>query len=268
MIIQKLIPIVVGVEIILLVDSLQQFGWGVLAGTLLVEVLNLSLSRGDTREEKNLKVDIDESKMLAGDVSYKEEIIAFIAELKTQFSNLTTANHYQASAKLALNQLVRVVEKFEKFKNILDIKLDEEEITYHRFMSVTEEVYYNILDNLAAIKDIYQSIEDVNLDYINSRLDCLQGQDKLTTEMQAELESLQQRKDMILVELQAVNKYLSLNEQAITDLDNMKIKLGKLKTSTPQAENELDVSIVNLRKMAQRLSEYSIKSSNKKSSNE
>lgn len=257
-IIQKLIPIVVGLEIILFVDSLQQFGWGVLVGALLVELLNWPLVKAVKSEEKNLKVEFTKEEILTGEVSYKEELIAFIAKLKTQFSNLTTANHYQASAKLALNQLVRVIEKFEKFKNILDVKLDEEEITYHRFMSVTEEVYYNILDNLAAIKDIYQSIEDVDLDYINARLDSLQGKDKLTPEMKAEFESLQKRKDMILSELQSINKYLSINEQAITDLDNMKIKLGKLKTSTPQAESELDVSIVNLRKMAQRLSEYGI----------
>ena len=135
LLIQKLVPIVVSVEIILFVDSLQQFGWGILAGSLLVEVLNLSLSNGYKKEEK-LKVDIDESKMRTGNVSYKQEIISFIAELKTQFSDLTNTNHYQESARLALNQLLRVIEKFEKFKNILDIKLDKNGITYQKFMNL------------------------------------------------------------------------------------------------------------------------------------
>ena len=255
LLIQKLVPIVVSVEIILFVDSLQQFGWGILAGALLVEVLNLSLSNGYKKEEK-LKVDIDESKMRTGNVSYKQEIISFIAELKTQFSDLTNTNHYQESARLALNQLLRVIEKFEKFKNILDIKLDKNAITYQKFMRVTEEVYYNILDNLAQVKDIYQSIEDINLNYINSRIELLETKDELTAEMGDELNSLKDKKEMILTELQAINKYLSINEQAITDLDNMKIKLAKLKTISQHADSELDLSIVNLRKMAASLNKY------------
>ena len=129
-------------------------------------------------------------------------------------------------------------------------------ITYQKFMRVTEEVYYNILDNLAQVKDIYQSIEDINLNYINSRIELLETKDELTAEMGDELNSLKDKKEMILTELQAINKYLSINEQAITDLDNMKIKLAKLKTISQHADSELDLSIVNLRKMAASLNKY------------
>jgi len=263
-IIKKLIPFIIAIEIILFSDTLQSFGIGIIAGALLVEILNLKLSDFYSKNEKGFKTeagyiarefhDIKQLKTQLKDSSYNSQIIAFIEELKLQF---TTSIFYKETARLALNQLVRVVDKFEKFKNILDIKLEQKEITYERFMSVTEEVYYNILDNLEKVKNIYQSIEDIDVNYIESRINTLEEKDDLSREMKEELISLKNRKSMLLNELESVDKYISINEKAITDIDNMKIKLGKLLTSSKQANREFDLNIAELRKMAKRINEYS-----------
>ncbi|WP_018247973.1 hypothetical protein [Orenia marismortui] len=260
-IIKKLIPFVIAIEVIFFSDSLQKFGLGIIVGALLVEVLNLRLDRTKfkAKTEKSPLKDLEDIKLSEASISYNKGIIEFIEELKLQFSDLTSSKYYKESARLALNQLLRLIDKFEKFKNILDIKLDKEEITYERFMSVTEEVYYNILDNLEKIKNIYQSIEDVNLGYINFRIDMLENKADLTTEMREELISLQKRKGMILGELDSIDRYLSINEKAMTDIDNMKIKLGRVKTSSSQAKKEFDLSIADLQKMANRINQYEYK---------
>lgn len=266
-IIKKLIPFIIAIEIIMFSDSLKLFGFGIIAGAFLVEILNLQFADFLSRKEREMKSeaghiakelhDIKELKNQLEDSSYNDEILAFIEELKLQFSNLTSSNYYKESSRLALNQLLRVVDKFEKFKNILDVKLEEKEITYGRFMGVTEEVYYNILDNLEKVKNIYKSIEDIDVSYIESRIAVLEGKDELSEEMKEELISLKKRKNLLFDELNSVDKYISINEKAITDIDNMKIKLGKLQTYSKQASREFDLSIAELRKMAERVNEYS-----------
>lgn len=260
-IIKKIIPFLIGIEIIFFSDSLQKFGAGIIIGALLVEILNFSLDRSKHIDKKNseqTKSFTEDIKVSEDIISYNNEIREFIEELKLQFSNLTNSTYYRESARLALNQLIRVVDKFEKFKNILDVKLDQDEITYERFMSITEEVYYNILDNLDRVKNIYQSIEDINVSYIDSRINALEIKENLTKEMKEELVSLKERKEMLLNELNSVDSYISINEKAITDIDNMKIKLGRLKTTSGQAKKEFDLSLATLRKMAKRINEYSV----------
>lgn len=150
-----------------------------------------------------------------------------------------------------------MIDKFEKFKNILDVKLEEEELTYKKFMSVTEEVYYNILDNLQKIMDIYSSIEDIDPGYIEYRIEKLEKKEDLDRETGEELKALKERRNMLFNELSAIEKYISINEKAMTDIDYMKIKLARLNISKGQARREFELSLADLRKTAERISDYS-----------
>lgn len=260
MIIKKLIPFVIGLELILFSENLQKFGIGLITGALLVEVLNYNYKQIKDKKKDNraLLKDIEDIDISNETISFKKEIVEIIDELKIRFSNLIDTKYYQETARLALKQLLRVIDKFEKFKNILDVKLEEEELTYKSFMSVTEEVYFNILDNLEKIMNIYKSIEDIDLGYIEYRIEKLEKKEELSGEMEEELISLKDRKNMLLNELNTIEKYISINEKAMTDIDNMKIKLGRLNTSKGQARKEFDLSIADLRKTAERINDYSV----------
>jgi len=260
MIIKKLIPFVIGFELILFSEKLQNFGIGLITGALLVEVLNYNYKQVKDKKKENraLLKDIEDIEISNETISFKKEIVEIIDELKLRFSNLMDSKYYQETARLALKQLFRVIDKFEKFKNILDVKLEKEELTYKSFMSVTEEVYFNILDNLEKIMNIYKSIEDIDFGYIEYRIEKLEKKEELSGEMEEELISLKNRKNMLLNELNTIEKYISINEKAMTDIDNMKIKLGRLNTSKGQARKEFDLSIADLRKTAERINDYSV----------
>ncbi|MEJ6949463.1 hypothetical protein [Natronospora cellulosivora (SeqCode)] len=259
-IIKKAIPFIIAIEIIYFTSSFQQLGFGIIIGALLVEIINfkqLSLNSMDNKEESLEVKDFQEIKLSKDMITYNNDIVVFIEELKSQITNFTDSKYYRESARLALNQLLRVVEKFETFKNILDVKFDQEELSYNKFMSVTEDVYYNILENLERVKNVYQSIDDINVKYIDSRIDTLEKKSDLSKEMTEELLSLRNKKDMLINELNSVDKYISINEKAITDIDNMKIKLGSLKTSSNQSKREFERSLAELRTMAKRINDYS-----------
>lgn len=258
MVIKKIIPFLIGLEIILFSENLQKFGIGLITGALLVEILNYKYKNAkDELKENKAIIKLEDIDISSENISFKKDIVEFIEELRLRFTELIDSSYYQETARLALKQLLRVIDKFEKFKNILDVKLEEEELTYKKFMSVTEEVYYNILDNLQKIMDIYSSIEDIDPGYIEYRIEKLEKKEDLDRETGEELKALKERRNMLFNELSAIEKYISINEKAMTDIDYMKIKLARLNISKGQARREFELSLADLRKTAERISDYS-----------
>lgn len=71
------------------------------------------------------------------------------------------------------------------------------------------------------------------------------------------MKALKERRNMLFNELSAIEKYISINEKAMTDIDYMKIKLARLNISKGQARREFELSLADLRKTAERISDYS-----------
>lgn len=258
---KNLIPIVIGIIVIIILKPLFLLGIGIVIGALLREFSD-KIKLGDSARTVVNSVPSTPATP-AGDikdpngVSYNQEIKNLVETLRVQFTELFNSAHYGTSARRSSEQLFRIIDKFDKFKEILDSKLEKTEMTYDRFLTATEEVYFNILDNLEKVKNVYQAVEDIDLGYIEQRIETIKNASSMTKEMQDELSSLRYRKSMSKKQLQGIEKLLSVNEQAITDIDNMRIKIGNLNTSSNRAQFDIDTSIADLKKMAERVNKYS-----------
>ncbi len=253
----NLIPILVGIMVIILLKPFFLLGVGILIGSGLTKMLKTKELNSSNEQIINSNTE-DTERADKSDVSYNKEIINSVESLREQFADLFNSEHYGKSSRRASEQLFRIVEKFEKFKKILDSKLQKTERAYDRFLSATEGVYYNILGNLEKIKNIYQAVEDIDMSYIERRINDIKMAQSVTKETQMELSSLRQRKSMAKKQLQGIEQILSINEQAITDIDNMRIELGNLNTTSNRAQFSIDKSIADLQKMASRVNEYSL----------
>ncbi|OQY09020.1 MAG: hypothetical protein B6I28_03765 [Fusobacteriia bacterium 4572_132] len=252
-----LIPILIGVIILIVLRPLFLLGIGIIIGALLTQMLKTKELGINNEYIPNNNME-ETGKLQKSDVTYNKEIIDLVELLREQFANLFNSEDYGESSRRASEQLFRIVDKFEKFKKILDSKLQKTERAYDRFLNATEGVYYNILENLEKIKNIYQAVEDIDMSYIERRINDIKMAQTVTKETQMELSSLRQRKSMAKKQLQGIEQVLSINEQAITDIDNMRIELGNLNTTSNRAQFNIDKSIADLQKMANRVSEYSI----------
>jgi hypothetical protein len=259
---KNLLPIVIGIVVIIILKPLALLGTGIIIGALLREISGFIKFERPSRSVPAptavtpTATPPTDSKDQNG-VSYSQEIKNLVETLRVQFLELFNSEHYGASARRSSEQLFRIIDKFDKFKVILDSKLQKTEMTYDRFLTATEEVYFNVLDNLEKVKNVSQAVEDIDLAYIEQRIETIKNAASMTKEMQDELSSLRHRKSMSKKQIQGIEKILSVNEQAITDIDNMRIKVGNLNTSSNRAQFDIDTSIADLKKMAERVNKYS-----------
>ena len=153
----------------------------------------------------------------------------------------------------AASQIDKLQAKMEAFDRVLKSKFEEGEMAFTRYHSVAEQVFLNALENLENMKTQLESIDTIDPDYIQHRCDELykiaEQNDGYTDAQMEERETLEQRWNLREEALQDVEKLLSQNEKAMTELDNIASKIARSKTDGRDNEAILRESIDKLNQM-------------------
>jgi len=127
-------------------------------------------------------------------------------------------------------QFTRIREKFENLREILAQKLNTGELTYGRYFGTAEQVYLSVLDNLRDVVNLLNSVSSIDADYINSRLYELSKHKNPTEADKQEVETLNERKQLRESQSQKVDVLLTLNEKAMTQIDQTTAAIAEMKT--------------------------------------
>jgi len=156
-----------------------------------------------------------------------------------------------------MKQVELFSEKYRNFVDILNRKLEPEELTYNRYLTIAEQVFLAGLDNLENAAVATRSVSAVDVVHINRQLDKLSSRDD--TAAQTQKTQLQTRLDLRDKQLQRAGDLLLLNEQALTQLDHVTTKLATINTKQGRAQLDLEDAMAELQHMIGRAEQYSTK---------
>lgn len=167
------------------------------------------------------------------------------AKLKMISKYLADRDFEQGSA-----QVVKLQEKMQGFKDVLEAKFEEGEMAYVRYLSVAESAQMKALETLEQVVVELKVIDNIDLDYIDARWDDLEAlndaNDGLTDRQMEESESLEERRKLYDGHVQTAEDLLSLNEKAMTEIDKLSSKLATAKTSGDDVEDGLQQALDRL----------------------
>ncbi len=146
-------------------------------------------------------------------------------------------------------------EKLRNVQEILDLKIDESELTYERFMGAADQVVLSVLDNLKDVVTTLKSAGSIDAGYIRGKLlnleDLPDGNDK---EMQKR--TLLKRLDLRNSQFEKVTALLTKNEVAMTEMENISAAVSEWQTDDSFAEIDFESAISRLQELAEQAHIY------------
>lgn len=180
-----------------------------------------------------------------------------IKRIGNEYSVFFTKDFLGPSARTSSEQLFRFEEKYSKIVEILGEKFEKTELTYSKFLGTINLVYNSLIDNYNEIRDKLNALSDIDVTRIDERIVEIKNLAILKEETINELNTLKERKLMAQESLSEINRIISLNEEVITDLDKLRIKVSDLKTKDNRAILDLDYSRAELDRLIKRVHIYS-----------
>ncbi len=155
------------------------------------------------------------------------------------------------------SQFKRLGEKFAIFETILAKKLNPHELTYGRYLGMAEQVYLGAIDNLQHVTNTLKSLQAINADYLQQRLETLQTMNPRTVEVEQEIASLTQRQILYDKQYKNVTVLLAQNEEAMTKLDVTIAAINDMRTEDGSATMDIETAMNELQRLANRAKDYS-----------
>jgi hypothetical protein len=166
-----------------------------------------------------------------------------LVEIRAELESVEAAN--------AISQLNLFSDKFQNFKEILERKFSPNELTYSRYLGIAEQVFLAGLDNLDNHFLTLKSISTVDVKRLEERLDDLRDEGS-----PSEISALEKRLSIYESQLNRVTDITMQNEIALTELDNVSIKLANVQTQKGMADIDMDLAMEELARMAHRADKY------------
>lgn len=185
----------------------------------------------------------------------KEDLLeSLIREFRTLGNSERPALRDFAAQGGAQYRMVR--DRFNAIKDILKRKLDPSELTYERYLGAAEQVYLAVLDNLESVITGLQSVEAIDLEYIEVRLQSLKENPNPSDSDWEECRTLEERKKILEQQLEKIDALLSRNEVAITEMDKVNTSVADLKVTGGRSLHDLDSAIREMEQLARRVHEF------------
>lgn len=136
-----------------------------------------------------------------------------------------------AGSAEGLRQLKRLDDKYTGFRDLLNRKLNENDINYDRYLGMIEQVYLAVMNNLNSISKIMNSISAMDLISIAPRIQELEQLPLPSAAERKELNALHKRNLLLVSQQQKINILLSQNEEAMTAIDRLTAALTEMNSS-------------------------------------
>jgi hypothetical protein len=181
-----------------------------------------------------------------------------LANLKTDLAKYRSVKGLENYAGQAVKQFEKIQVKFTSFKKLLAEKYDVRELTYARYFGTAEQVYLSTLDNLTDIMNTLESVSSIDIDYIKERFDYLNGLSSPEEADKREIETLRKRQEIRKQQLEKINELLTLNEEAMTQIDFSLAAISQAKTKLGRASMDMETAREELQELVRRTKKYSM----------
>lgn len=159
-------------------------------------------------------------------------------------------------ASTGVAQLKSIQVKLANVKELLEMKLRSNEITYGRFLGAAEQVALSVLDNLNAVVSLLKSAGSIEPEYINHRLAEIAAKPSPCKEDEDQRQSLTARLDLWNTQLHQVDQLLAANEAAMTEMERISAAVAQWQTGRRFADQDFESAIKQLHALAAQAHEY------------
>ena len=150
-----------------------------------------------------------------------------------------------------LAQYEKVARTLQSIKTVLDMKLNVNELTFHRFLGTAEQAYLSILDNLKDVVARLRSLDSIDTQYISSRVRELKEVENQTRADKDEMNALRERYELWKAQLEDVSILLTRNEEALTAMEHISARVAQWDTDEQFAASDMETVIDDLRDLAE-----------------
>jgi hypothetical protein len=151
-----------------------------------------------------------------------------------------------------LHQLDRLQGKFKAFQQILRRKLDENELTYGRYLGMAEQVFLGGLDNLKLLTDLVKGTSAIDAKHLGRRILQLENASSPSKNEEKELSALLERQGLLYQQQSKVKQLLTQNEEAMTQIDKVMAKIAGMDAGAGHATMDMESAMQELERLAKR----------------
>jgi len=147
-------------------------------------------------------------------------------------------------------------EKLASIRELLEIKLNTGEMTYHRFLGAAEQVSLSVLDNLKEAVSTMKSMSTIRTNHIRERLQALNTTQNLSPHDQKESQALTKRLQLWQDQSDKISGLLLRNEEAMTEMEQISASVASWQTDGRFADSDFESAIARLQELASHAHEY------------
>lgn len=159
--------------------------------------------------------------------------------------------------EVGLAQLEQLHRRFEAFQSLLERKLNPQELTFGRYLAMTEQVYLAGIDNLNRVADTMVALGNIDVRQLQARIHSLETDNVETKGQDLELQTLRERLLFNDRQRERVDQWLAENESAMSQMDHVMAAIADLDTSSGHASMPMEAAMQELKALAERTSSYS-----------
>jgi hypothetical protein len=164
------------------------------------------------------------------------------SSLKRDLGRLRFQEGVMDRGERAHEQFSQSTQRYKRFTRLLSEKFSEGEITYARYHGAGTQAYLAILDNLRSIASILNNVSVI----------------KTGEDTDPENEAVKERLENRDRQLAKAEEIFGLNETGLTAFDAMNEAIAGIKTSTGWSGTEMQETLKELERLAERAPKYSI----------
>lgn len=187
---------------------------------------------------------------------YLKRLQAAVAGRVTESVARLTREFGEQGFEPGLSQMRQLKAKYDALEGLLRRKLDPGEMTFSRYLGMSEQVFLAGLDNLTRISDTLRGLSAIDVDHVRRRLHTL-AKDGVESALQdQETAALNERLSLLERQRELVDQWLAENEQAMTQIDHVMAAIANLDTSAGHASMSMESAMSELKRLAERASKY------------
>lgn len=191
-------------------------------------------------------------------ISYVEQLNNLIKEHTEQKLKELRENLKKHKDNQAARQLEQFIKKIEILIDILKHKFDEDSLTFQRYYGIAQEVYLSGIDNLSDILMAHKTIESIDLNYINDRINAIGAKNQTGNAVKKELDALHRSLESHKEQEIKIQDLIAENEMALSQMDETTISISEIsKSKDRQAQIDMENSMKALSELKERSKYYS-----------
>lgn len=173
-----------------------------------------------------------------------------IDQVKVGLSKPYATSDANAHAEQGREQFERAHIVRDAISELLTMKLNVNELTFHHFLASAEQAYLSILDNLKDVVAALKSANSIDPTELKKRISQYVKIKQLSATDIEEKETLEERLQLWNNQMERVDGILAKNEKVITAMENISSRVAEWHTDQHFAASNVESTIAELQELA------------------